>query len=56
MAREISAGHAALDQIGQTAGSVAAPTYDDELARAESQGGYQKALAIKSELVQRWFG
>ena len=49
-AEAIAQGHAALDQIGQTAGSVpVSPTEGDVLAKAESDGDYKTTMAIKSQ-------
>ena len=43
----IAEGQAALDQIGQSAGSVVPPTQVDVLAKAEAEGDYKTTLAIK---------
>ena len=49
-AQQIAQGHAALDQIGQTAGSVPlAPEETDVLAKAEAEGDYATTMAIKSQ-------
>jgi hypothetical protein len=46
----IAQGHAALDQIGQTAGSVpVAPTEGGVLAEAEAAGDYATTMAIKGQ-------
>ncbi len=48
-AEAIVQGQAALDQVGQTAGSVVAPTQDDALAKAEAEGDYATTMAIKGQ-------
>ncbi len=48
-AEAIAQGQAVLDQIGQTAGSVAPPTQSDALAKAEAEGDYATTLAIKGQ-------
>jgi hypothetical protein len=46
----ITDGHTALDQLGQTAGSVPlSPTDGDVLAEAESTGDYATTMAIKGQ-------
>ena len=50
-AEAIAQGQAALDQVGQTAGSLVAPTQDDVLAKAEAEGDYATTLAIKGQQV-----
>jgi len=46
----ITQGHDALDQIGQTAGSVPiSPTVGDDLAKAEAEGDYNTTMAIKGQ-------
>ena len=46
----ITQGHAALDQVGQTAGSVpVSPTDGDVLAKAEAEGDYETTMAIKGQ-------
>lgn len=56
-ARAIAQGQAALDQVGQTAGSIAPPTQADELAKAEAKGDHATTLAMKgaqlSALLER---
>ena len=47
----IAQGQAALDQIGQTAGSVVSPTEGDNLAKAEAEGDYATTMAIKGQRV-----
>jgi hypothetical protein len=42
--------------VQQTAGSIPAPTRQEELAAAEAQGDYRKALDIKGQEVASWFG
>ena len=46
-AAAIAEGQAALDQIGQSAGSVVPPTQVDVLAKAEAEGDYKTTLSIK---------
>ncbi len=48
-AQQIAQGQAALDQVGQTAGSIVPPTEVDSLAKAESEGDYSTTLAIKGQ-------
>ena len=40
-----------LDQVGNTAGSVAQPSQQDVLAKAEADGDYRTTLAIKSQQI-----
>lgn len=48
--QNITQGHDALDQVGQTAGSVPiAPTEGDTLAEAEAKGDYATTMAIKGQ-------
>jgi len=47
--------HARLDQVGQTAGSVAAPTQDEQLAAAEAAGDYTTTMSIKGGQVAKMF-
>jgi hypothetical protein len=50
----IANGHAALDMIGQTAGSVPiTPSETDALAKAESERDNAKTLALKSQQLAR---
>ena len=46
---------ARLDQVGNTAGSVAVPSQTDELAKAEAEGDYRTTLAIKSQQIAESF-
>ena len=46
-AAAIAEGQAALDQVGQSAGSVIPPTQVDVLNKAEADGDYKTTLAIK---------
>jgi hypothetical protein len=56
-AETIAQGQAALDQVGQAAGSVPlTPTDGQKLAEAEAKGEYQKTLAMKGAEVASWFG
>jgi len=48
-AAQIAQGQAALDQIGQTAGSVADLSQVDVLAKAEAEGDNATSMAIKSQ-------
>ncbi len=48
-AEAIAQGQAVLDQIGQTAGSVAPPTQSDALSKAEAEGDYATTMAIKGQ-------
>ena len=43
----IAQAQAALDQVGQTAGSVVTPTQDEVLDKAEAEGDYRLTMAIK---------
>lgn len=52
---QIATEQARLDQVGQTAGSVAPPTEADALAKAEAEGDYQTTMAIKGAQVARQF-
>ncbi len=45
----IAQGQAALDQVGQSAGSVVTPTQGDNLAKAEAEGDYATTMAIKGQ-------
>ncbi len=45
----IAQGQAALDQVGQVAGSVVAPTQGDVLGKAEAEGDYATTMAIKGQ-------
>ena len=54
-AQAIAQGQAALDQIGQTAGSVASPAEGDVLAKAEAEGDYATTMAIKGQQVADMF-
>ena len=51
LAAEIAQGQAALDQVGQTAGSVVTPTQGDVLNKAEAEGDYVTTMAIKGQQV-----
>ena len=54
-AEAIATGQAALDQVGQTAGSVAPPSREDVLAKAEAEGDTRTTMAIKSQQVAEMF-
>lgn len=51
----ILAGQAQLDTASEGAGSVTPPTQQDQLAKAEAEGDYQTAMAIKSRTIEGWF-
>ena len=48
-AEAIVQGQAALDQVGQVAGSVVEPTQGDVLGKAEAEGDYATTMAIKGQ-------
>ncbi|GAG35714.1 unnamed protein product, partial [marine sediment metagenome] len=51
-AQTIAQGQAALDQVGESAGSVPlAPTEGQTLAEAEAKGDYAKTMAMKGDQV-----
>ena len=54
-AEQIQQGQQALDQVGQTAGSVVSPTQTDVLAKAEADGDYNTAMAVKTGQMAEWF-
>lgn len=54
-AQAITEGTERLEAVAQTAGSVANPTADDLLAKAEAEGDYQTTMAIKSQQVASMF-
>ena len=54
-AEDIATNQQALDQIGQTAGSVVAPSDQDKLAEAEATGDVKTSLALKGQEVASWF-
>ncbi len=51
-AQQIAQGQAALDQVGQTAGSIVPPTQQDALAKAEAEGDHATSMAIKSAQLE----
>jgi hypothetical protein len=51
VAPAIQAGNERLEQIAATSGSVPVPSQQDELAQAEAEGDWQKAMALKGERV-----
>ena len=56
LAGQIESQQNALDQIGQTAGSVpVAPAQGDVLAKAEAEGDYATTMAIKGAQVADMF-
>jgi hypothetical protein len=56
LSQQINAQQAALDQVGQTAGSVpVVPSETDVLAKAEAEGDYATAMAIKGNQVADMF-
>jgi len=48
-AQQIAEAQQRLDNVTQTAGSVADPTQGDVLAKAEAEGDYQTTLAMKGQ-------
>ncbi len=54
-AQAIALGHAALDQVGQVAGSVAPTSQEDALAKAEAEGDWGTSMAIKGAQVAEMF-
>jgi hypothetical protein len=54
-ARQITEEQARLDQAGETAGSVVAPTQEDILAKAEAEGDVNTTMAIKGAQVAEMF-
>ena len=55
LAGQIAQEQGKLDAVGQTAGSVAPPSEADALAKAEAEGDYQTAMAIKSRQIAAMF-
>ena len=49
--QQIQQGHAQLDQVAETAGSVAQLTPQELLAKAEAEGDVQTSMAIKGQQV-----
>ena len=54
-AEAIAQGTQQLEQIGQTAGSVVAPTEGDTLSEAEAKGDYGMTMALKGKQVMDMF-
>ena len=54
-AQQIQTEQARADQLTDTAGSVAPPSTADQLAKAEAEGDYRTAMAIKSQQVESMF-
>ena len=54
-AQAITEGTERLEAVAQTAGSVANPTADDLLAKAEAEGDYRTTMAIKGAQVAEMF-
>lgn len=54
-AQAITEGTERLEAVGQTAGSVANPTAEDLLQKAEVEGDYRTTMAIKSQQVAEMF-
>jgi len=54
-AQAITQGHEQLEQVAQTAGSVVAPTQDEQLAAAEAAGDYTTTMGIKGQQVAKMF-
>jgi len=50
-AQQIHAAQTALDTVGQTAGSIAPPNQDEQLAKAESEKDYGTTIAMKSAQI-----
>ncbi len=49
MAQQIAQGQKQIDEVGKTAGSIAAPSQSDALAKAEAEGDYATTMAIKGQ-------
>ena len=54
-AQQIAQEQTRADQISETAGSVAPPTQQEALAKAEAEGDYKTSMAIKSQQVAEMF-
>jgi len=54
-AADIANNQAALDQMGNTAGSIVPPSEKDTLAKAEAEGDYVTTVAIKGQQVADMF-
>ncbi len=54
-ADRINDGHARLDKVSQTAGSISQLTQDDELAKAEAKGDYATTLRLKGAQIEHMF-
>ena len=50
-AQQIATQQARVDQVGETAGSIAPPTEADALAKAEAEGDYVTTMAIKGQQI-----
>jgi hypothetical protein len=53
--QQIVTEQARLDQAGATAGSIVTPTTDDELAKAELDGDWNRTMAIKGQQIADMF-
>ena len=51
MAGQIAQSQQALDNIGQTAGSIAPPTDNEQLAKAEADKDFNTTIAMKSAQI-----
>jgi len=54
-AQQIATETARIEQVGQSAGSVAPPSQDQKLATAEADGDYATTMAIKGQQVADMF-
>lgn len=54
-APQIAQEQARLDAVGETAGSVVAPTQAEILAKAEAEGDVQTTMALKGQQVAEMF-
>lgn len=54
-AAAVLGGQAQLDAASTGAGSVTPPTQQDQLAKAEADGDYDTAMAIKGQRIAGWF-
>lgn len=55
MAEQIAQGQAQVDQVGQTAGSIAPLDRSQALAKAEAEGDYATTMALKAQQVAQSF-
>lgn len=54
-AQAITEGTQRLESVGATAGSIANPTQQELLAKAEAEGDVDTTLALKGQEVASWF-